>query len=93
MVRTAVLDGWKMLVATRGTRTVEQVFDLRSDPGETTTLPPTAAPDAAALRRLLAESERVERDSRAALRTDISDESHRALAGLGYLGKDSCYGK
>ncbi len=88
VVRSAVLDGRKLVVAVRGGARVEKVFDLRADPGERSPLPAPADAGLDGLRRLLEEADRIQRAAPGAGRSRLPAETRRALEALGYLGAE-----
>ena len=92
-IRSAVMDGWKLVVATRDSRSVEQLFDLRADPGERVVVTSAETARRVALRRLIREAEEVERTARAPDRSTLPPDARHSLEALGYLGHDPDSGK
>jgi arylsulfatase A-like enzyme len=86
VVRSSVLDGWKLLRGDRGPLRTELFFDLSRDPGERNPVEEPPAGRAAALRRLLEEAATIESSRAEPVRTSVAAESRRAIESLGYIG-------
>jgi len=86
VVRSAVLDGWKLIAGERGPLRTERFFALSPDPGERRPVESPPPERAAALRRLLAEAASLEAARSPRGRTGIPSDLLRGLEGLGYFG-------